>query len=412
LSALLSGLLLNYFLVEPRHTFTIAEPDSAVTIVVLLLVAVAVAALVDGTAKRAREATQASREAELLALFAGSVLRGADLSTLLERVRETYAQRAVAILRVTDDVESVVACVGNDPCVSPASADTAIEVGDDEFWMLMSGRQLAARDRRVLTAVAKQAAGLVKQRELSEEAGRAEAIAQADELRRSLLSAVSHDLRTPLAAAKAAVSSLRSDDVDFSAEDTSELLATIEESIDQLTALVGNLLDSSRLAAGVVAPNLQSVYLEETVQRALVGISKHSTGFRSVALDRVKVEVDDAVAMADAGLLERVLANVIDNALRYAPDSPVRVTASTVGGRVLIAVIDDGPGIPRGTAEQLFAPFQRLGDQDNTTGIGLGLSVAKGFVDAMGGTIQATDTPGGGLTVLIELDAPPRDSAI
>ncbi len=412
LSALLSGLLLNYFLVEPRHTFTIAEPDSAVTVVVLLLVAVAVAALVDGTAKRAREATQASREAELLALFAGSVLRGADLSTLLERVRETYAQRAVAILRVTDDVESVVACVGNDPCVSPASADTAIEVGDDEFWMLMSGRQLAARDRRVLTAVAKQAAGLVKQRELSEEAGRAEAIAQADELRRSLLSAVSHDLRTPLAAAKAAVSSLRSDDVDFSAEDTSELLATIEESIDQLTALVGNLLDSSRLAAGVVAPNLQSVYLEETVQRALVGISKHSTGFRSVALDRVKVEVDDAVAMADAGLLERVLANVINNALRYAPDSPVRVTASTVGGRVLIAVIDDGPGIPRGTAEQLFAPFQRLGDQDNTTGIGLGLSVAKGFVDAMGGTIQATDTPGGGLTVLIELDAPPRDSAI
>ena len=410
LAAVLSGLLLNYFLVEPRHTFTIAEPDSAITVVVLLAVAVAVAALVDGAAKRAREATQASREAELLALFAGSVLRGADLGTLLERVRETYAQRAVSMLRVIDDTESVVACVGEDPCVSVDSADTAIEVGDDEFWMLMAGRQLAARDRRVLTAVAKQAAGLVKQRELSEEAGRAEAIAQADELRRSLLSAVSHDLRTPLAAAKAAVSSLRSDDVDFSAEDTSELLATIEESIDQLTALVGNLLDSSRLAAGVIAPNLQSVYLEETVQRALVGISKHSTGFRSVALDRVKVEVDDAVAMADAGLLERVLANVIDNALRYAPDSPVRVTASTVGGRVLIAVIDEGPGIPRGTAEQLFAPFQRLGDQDNTTGVGLGLSVAKGFVDAMGGTIQATDTPGGGLTVLVEFASPPKDS--
>ena len=410
LAAVLSGLLLNYFLVEPRHTFTIAEPDSAITVVVLLAVAVAVAALVDGAAKRAREATQASREAELLALFAGSVLRGADLDTLLERVRETYSQRAVSMLRVIDDEEHVVACVGSDPCVSVDSADTAIEVGDDEFWMLMAGRQLAARDRRVLTAVAKQAAGLVKQRELSEEAGRAEAIAQADELRRSLLSAVSHDLRTPLAAAKAAVSSLRSDDVDFSAEDTSELLATIEESIDQLTALVGNLLDSSRLAAGVIAPNLQSVYLEETVQRALVGISKHSTGFRSVALDRVKVEVDDAVAMADAGLLERVLANVIDNALRYAPDSPVRVTASTVGGRVLIAVIDEGPGIPRGTAEQLFAPFQRLGDQDNTTGVGLGLSVAKGFVDAMGGTIQATDTPGGGLTVLVEFASPPKDS--
>ena len=159
------------------------------------------------------------------------------------------------------------------------TADTAIEVGDDEFWMLMAGKKLPARDRRVLTAVAKQAAGLVKQRELTEEAGKAEAIARADELRRSLLSAVSHDLRTPLAAAKAAVSSLRSDDVDFSAEDTAELLATIEESIDQLTALVGNLLDSSRLAAGVVRPELRRVYLEETVQRALLGISKGTTGF-------------------------------------------------------------------------------------------------------------------------------------
>jgi two-component system sensor histidine kinase KdpD len=409
-SAVLSGLLLNYFLVEPLHTFTIAEPDSAITIVVLLAVAVAVAALVDGAANRAREATQASREAELLALFAGSVLRGADLDALLERVRETYAQRAVSVLRVTGEEVRIVACVGNDPCVSVESADTAIDVGDDEFWMLMAGRRLAARDRRVLTAVAKQAAGLVKQRELSEEASKAEAIAQADELRRSLLSAVSHDLRTPIAAAKAAVSSLRSDDVDFSPADTAELLATIEESIDQLTALVGNLLDSSRLAAGVVSPDLLRVYLEETVQRALVGISKHSTGFRRVSLDRVKVDVADAVVMADSGLLERVLANLIDNALRYAPDSLVRVTASSVGDRVLIAVIDEGPGIPRGTAEQLFAPFQRLGDHDNNSGVGLGLSVAKGFVEAMNGTIQATDTPGGGLTVLVELAAPDQDS--
>ena len=408
LSALLSGLLLNYFLVDPRYTFTIAEPDSAVTVVVLLVVAVAVAALVDGAASRAREARHASQEAELLALFAGSVLRGADLDTLLERVRETYSQRAVSLLR---EGSGIVGCVGTDPCVDVDTADTAIEVGDDEFWLLMSGRKLAARDRRVLGAVAKQAAGLVKQRELTEEAGKAEAIAQADELRRSLLSAVSHDLRTPLAAAKAAVSSLRSNDVDFSAEDTAELLATIEESIDQLTALVGNLLDSSRLAAGVLRPELRRVYLEETVQRALLGISKGVTGFRRQGLDRVKVEVDDAVVMADSGLLERVLANLIDNALRYAPDSPVRVTAGQVGDRVLIAVVDEGPGIPRGAEEQLFAPFQRLGDNDTSIGVGLGLSVARGFVEAMGGTISATDTPGGGLTAEIDLAAPPKDGS-
>jgi two-component system, OmpR family, sensor histidine kinase KdpD len=403
LSALLSGLLLNYFLIEPRHTFTIAEPDSAVTIVVLLLVAIAVAVLVDGAASRAREARRASQEAELLALFAGSVLRGADLDTLLERVRETYSQRAVSLLR---EGSGIVGCVGKDPCVDVDTADTAIEVGDDEFWLLMAGRKLAARDRRVLGAVAKQAAGLVKQRELTEEAGKAEAIAQADELRRSLLSAVSHDLRTPLAAAKAAVSSLRSNDVDFSAEDTAELLATIEESIDQLTALVGNLLDSSRLAAGVLRPELRLVYLEEAVQRALLGISKGITGFRRQGIDRVKVDVDDAVVMADSGLLERVLANLIDNALRYAADSPIRVTAGQVGDRVLIAVVDEGPGIPRGTEDQLFAPFQRLGDHDTSIGVGLGLSVARGFVEAMGGAISATDTPGGGLTVEIDLAAP------
>jgi two-component system sensor histidine kinase KdpD len=413
LSAVLSGLLLNYYLIAPRHSFTIAEPNSAITELVLLLIAVAVAVLVDFAAKRTREARRASQEAELLTLFAGSVLRGADLETLLERVRETYAQRAVTMLREPSEEErasgtksEVVACVGRDPCITVDFADTAIEVGDDEFWMLLAGRKLFARDRRVLGAVARQAAGLIRQRELAEEASQAEAIRRADELRRSLLSAVSHDLRTPLAAAKVAVSSLRAEDVAFSAGDTAELLATIEESIDQLTALVGNLLDSSRLAAGVVKPDLHTVYLEETTQRALVSIGKGATGFYRSAIDRVKVDVGDAVVMADPGLLERVLANLIDNALRYAPNCVVRVNAGRVGDRVLINVIDDGPGVLRGTEDQIFEAFQRLGDNDNTTGVGLGMSVARGFVEAMGGTIAASNTPGGGLTVVVDLAAP------
>ncbi len=417
LSAVLSGLLLNYYLTPPRHSFTIAEPNAAVTELVLLIIAVAIAVLVDGAANRTREARLASQEAELLTLFAGSVLRGADLDTLLERVRETYSQRAVSMLREPSEEDRaagskghIVACVGDDPCVTVDSADTAIEVGDDEFWMLLAGRKLSARDRRVLGAVARQAAGLIRQRELAEEAGRSQAIVQADELRRSLLSAVSHDLRTPLAAAKVAVSSLRAEDVAFSAQDTAELLATIEESIDQLTALVGNLLDSSRLAAGVVQPELRRVYLEEAVQRALVSIGKGATGFYRSAIDRVKVDVGDAVVLADAGLLERVLANLIDNALRYAPNCVVRVNAGRVGDRVLINVIDEGPGIPAGTEDQVFGAFQRLGDHDNTTGVGLGMSVARGFVEAMGGTIAAGDTPGGGLTVVVDLAAPQEDS--
>lgn len=409
LSAMLSGLLLNYFLIAPRHSFTIAEPNSAITELVLLLIAVAVAVLVDGAAKRAREARLASQDAELLTLFARSVLRGADLETLLERVRETYSQRAVSMLREHPGGTHTVVSVGKDPCTTVDSADTAIKVGDQglsEFWMLMAGKKLPTRDRKVLTAVATQAAGLIRQRELAEEANRTQAIVQADELRRSLLSAVSHDLRTPLAAAKVAVSSLRVADIAFSAEDTAELLATIEESVDQLTALVGNLLDSSRLAAGVVRPELHRVYLEETVQRALVSIGKGATGFYRSAIDRVKVDVGGAVVLADAGLLERVLANLIDNALRYAPDCVVRVNAGRVGDRVLINVIDEGPGVPYGAEEQIFGAFQRMGDQDNTTGVGLGMSVARGFVEAMGGTITAGDTPGGGLTVMVDLAAP------
>jgi len=405
LSGLLSGALLVYFLTDPRHAFTIAKSSHAVTIVVLLGVAMAIAVLVDAAASRAREARRATQEAELLALFAGSVLRGADLTTLLERVREAYSQRAVCLVRDVDGHPVTVASVGKDPCATVDSADTAVKVGDEEFWMLMSGRALTGRDRRVLSVVATQAAGLVKQGELAEEAGKAQSLAEADELRRLLLSALGHDLRTPLTAAKAAVSSLRAEDVWFSPEDTAELLATVEESIDQLTSLVANLLDSSRLAAGVVRPQLSEVYLEEVVQRALVGIGKRTTVFGRGSLDRVKVEVGGTVAMADAGLLERVLANLIDNALRYAPNSMVRVNAGQVGARVLINVVDEGPGVAKGAAEQMFEPFQRLGDTDNSSGLGLGLSVAKGFVEAMGGTIAATDTPGGGLTVLVDLEA-------
>ena len=407
LSGLLSGALLVYFLTDPRYSFAVDNPSNAVTIVVLLGVAMAIAVLVDAAASRAREARRATQEAELLALFASSVLRGADLATLLERVREAYSQRAVCLVRDVDGHWVPVASVGKDPCATVDSADTAVKVGDEEFWMLMSGRALTGRDRRVLSVVATQAAGLVKQGELAEEAGKVQSLAEADEMRRLLLSALGHDLRTPLTAAKAAVSSLRAEDVWFSPEDTAELLATVEESIDQLSALVANLLDSSRLAAGVVRPQLSEVYLEEVVQRALVSIGKRTTVFGRASLDRVKVEVGGTVAMADAGLLERVLANVIDNALRYAPRSMVRVNAGQVGARVLINIVDEGPGVAKGAAEQMFEPFQRLGDTDNSTGLGLGLSVAKGFVEAMGGTITASDTPGGGLTILVDLAAQP-----
>ncbi|WP_235871030.1 sensor histidine kinase [Rhodococcus spongiicola] len=408
LSALVSGLLLNFFFTDPLYSFTIADPENFVTTMVLLVVAVAVGVLVDAAAKRAREARHASQEAELLALFAGSVLRGADLPALLEKVRETYSQTGVSVVRRG---EGVVSSAGVSPPTSVDEAGTVCEAGAGEYALLLAGAELGARDRKVLGAVANQAVGLIRQKQLAEEAGKASALAEADRLRRSLLSAVSHDLRTPLAAVKVAVSSLRSADIEFSPQDTAELLATVEESTDQLTALVGNLLDSSRLAAGVVKPTLRRVYLEEVVHRALVGAGVGRPGSGRRGRDRVKVEVGDAVVMADAGLLERVIANLLDNALRYAPDEPVRIGAARVGDRMTITVADTGPGLARGTHDQVFDAFQRLGDRDNTIGVGLGLSVVKGLVEAMGGTVSAMDTPGGGLTMAVELAACPIGGA-
>ncbi len=263
--------------------------------------------------------------------------------------------------------------------------------------MFLAGPPTRAHDRRVLTAVANQAAGLVRQSRLIEEAGHANALAEADVLRRALLSAVSHDLRTPLAAVKAASSSLRSTDVEFSAEDTAELLATIDESADQLTALVGNLLDSSRLQAGVVRPTLAPVYVEDAVQRALAGSSAQA--------GTVHVDVGDVQVLADFGLLERVLANLVDNSVRHGDASEIRIGAVQRGERASITVADSGPGVGRGAGQTMFDAFQRLGDRNATAGVGLGLSVVRGFVEAMGGEVDASDTPGGGLTITIDLAA-------
>ncbi|WP_072804991.1 sensor histidine kinase [Rhodococcoides yunnanense] len=395
LSALIAGFLLNFFFTAPRYSLTVAEPENFVVTVVLLIVAVAVAVLVDTASRRAREARRASQEAELLTLFAGSVLRGADLDALLGRVRETYGQRAVAL--VEDATGEPVGSVGPAPAPTMEQADTRIDAPGGEFTMVLAGTRTRAHDRRVLTAVANQAAGLVRQARLTEEASRARALAEADVLRRALLSAVSHDLRTPLAAVKAASSSLRSTDVEFSPEDTAELLATIDESTDQLTALVGNLLDSSRLQAGAVRPNLQPVFVEDVVHRALVG---------SVApAERVHIDVGDIEVLADIGLLERVLANLVDNSARHAAGSDIRIGATRNGEQVSIMVADSGPGIEQGTESTMFDAFQRLGDRNNSVGVGLGLSVVRGFVDAMGGSVAASDTPGGGLTITVDLKA-------
>jgi two-component system sensor histidine kinase KdpD len=425
LEAIAGSLLLNYFFIPPIHQFTIAEANNALAIIVFVIVAVLVSSVVDRAARRTKQAARASAESELLVTTAGSVLRGQQaLPALLEQVRESFGMRSVSLLecatadcgdggqptRAATSAASrlrgpgtgwkAVATAGDEPVTSPGDADVEVPV-TDSLSLALRGRTLPAADRRVLGAFAAYAAAALEQMRLAAEAEAAKPIAEADRMRTALLAAVSHDLRTPLASAKAAVTSLRSPDVHWDATDREELLATADESLDRLARLVDNLLDMSRLQAGALSLFPRPVGLDEIIARSLDDLGPRS---RSVLVD---IPEDLPEVRVDPAILERVIVNLTENALRYSPPAgqPPLLTASALADRVELRVIDRGPGIPEKERDQMFVPFQRLGDTDNTTGVGLGLALSRGFAEAMGGTLAAEETPGGGLTMAVSMPA-------
>jgi two-component system sensor histidine kinase KdpD len=338
---------------------------------------------------------------------AGSVLRGEHpLTALLEQLRETFGLAGVALLERSPEHPTAwrrAATVGPHEAASPADGDAAVPIGD-ELMLVLTGRLLDAADRRVLGALAAQAEVALRQQRLAAQAATADRIGAADRLRSALLSAVSHDLRTPLASAKAAVTSLRSPDVAFGPEDRDELLATADESLDRLSRLVENLLDLSRLQAGALAVFPQPVGLEDILPAVLRELEP--------AVVESALELDLPEVMADPGLLERILVNVGTNAVRHSPpDRPPRIKGSAHRDRVEVRVIDFGPGVPEADWDRIFVPFQRLGDRDNTTGVGLGLALSRGLAEAMGGTLEPESTPGGGLTMVLALPAAPVPAA-
>ncbi|WP_217566193.1 sensor histidine kinase KdpD [Streptomyces sp. GbtcB7] len=399
-SAAFGSLLLNYFYTPPLHRLTIADPKNIVAIAIFVGVAVSVASVVDLAARRTHQAARLRAESEILSFLAGSVLRGeTSLEALLERVRETFGMESVALLERAGDVDpwTCAGSVGPRSPKRPEDADVDMPVGD-HMALALSGRVLPASDRRVLAAFAAQAAVVLDRQRLQHEADQAKELAEGNRIRTALLAAVSHDLRTPLAAIKAAVSSLRSDDVAWSEEDQAELLEAIEEGADRLDHLVGNLLDMSRLQTGTVTPLIREIDLDEVVPMALGGVPEGSA----------ELDIPETLPMVavDPGLLERAVANLVENAVKYSPtDEPVLVAASAMADRVEVRVVDRGPGVPDEAKDRIFAPFQRYGDAPRGAGVGLGLAVARGFAEAMGGTLNAEDTPGGGLTMVLTVRA-------
>ncbi|MFC8274580.1 ATP-binding protein [Streptomyces sp. NPDC057271] len=407
-SATVGSLLLNWYFTPPVHTWTIADPENIFAFFVFFAVAASVASVVGLAARRTQQAARLRAESETLSLLAGSVLRGdTSLEALLDRVRETFAMESVALLERADDVEPWT-CVGSvgqaRPVARPEDADVDMPVSD-HLALALTGRVLPAEDRRVLGAFASQAAVVLDRQRLVGEAAEARKLAEGNKIRTALLAAVSHDLRTPLAAIKAAVTSLRADDVEWSQEDQAELLAGIEEGTDRLDHLVGNLLDMSRLQTGTVMPVFRETDVDEVVPMALGGVPE----------DSVVLDIPETLPMVtvDRGLLERAVANIVENAVKYTPSgTPVLVAASAIGDRVELRVVDRGPGIPDEAKDAVFEPFQRYGDAPRGAGVGLGLAVARGFVEAMGGTVSAEDTPGGGLTMVIALPKTPSHQPV
>jgi len=399
ISAVFGSGLLNYFFTPPYYTLSIRDANNALALFVFVLVATMVSSTVDAAARRTREAARAASESRILAGLAGSVLGGEEaLQSMLERVREMFALSSVTLFERREDRWTTVASAGP-PCKEPADSDTEVPAGDD-LRLALCGRLLEAQDQRLIGAFAAQVAVVRDRIKLSLAAAEAAPLAEANKTRTALLAAVGHDLRTPLAAAKASVSSMLSHDVDLAEEDRRELLVTADESLDRLTALVDNLLDMSRLQSGGLTLDLRRTAVEEVAARALDDLGPYG---RMVLVD---IPHDIPRVYADPGLLERVLANVLTNAQRYSPgDNPPILTASQLGDRVEIRVIDRGPGIPPGDRDRVFLPFQRLGDTDNTTGVGLGLALARGLTEAMHGTMDPEETPGGGLTMVIALEA-------
>lgn len=393
-TAVAAPLLANWFLIEPYHTLRVADPENAVELVVFVSVALVVSTFVSVAARRSAEADQARREAASLARLAGS--GGPDaLAVVTEELCSTFGLDGVAVLRTAEGGSETIASSGPNPPDDPTHADIAEPLTDDTV-LAARGRALTADEHRVLRVFLQQLSSAVEQHRVASLAAEADALARAEELRTGLLRAVSHDLRSPLAAVKAAVSSLRQEDVEWPADVRADFLASIEEETDRLNRIIGNLLDMSRLQAGAVTPMLRTVALEEVVPAAL-----HSLGTRADTVD-LAFDPDVPDVLVDPALLERVVANLAANAIAFSPSGErVRVTARAGDSCVHLYVIDHGPGIRPKDRSGVLQPFHRVSDMGRNDGVGLGLAIADGLTRAMNGTLELRDTPSGGLTVVV-----------
>ncbi|MEU1852739.1 ATP-binding protein [Streptomyces sp. NPDC019990] len=399
MAAVTSDVLVNFFFVPPYRTLTVENRDLFITLAVYVVVATTVSVAVDLAARQRAAAARSGVEAALLARITEAPLEERPLSAVLEHVRNSFGMTGAALLERDGDGERPVAVAGEPPSADPTLSAPAGE----HLRLVADGPAVFAADQRFLTLLATAAARALQAERLAAQAARTRELTEIDKLRAALLAAVGHDLRTPLAGIKACVSSLREPDLELTDAQQAELLATVDASADKMNDLVENLLALSRLQAGALSVHPRATAVDEVTAAALL----HTPQTPGRTLE---VDVPDNLppVWADPGLLERVIANLVANALDAGPPGqPVHVHARQDANVIRLQVIDHGTGIPADQRERVFAPFQRLDDHTTRHGLGLGLAIARGFTEAMNGTLTPTDTPGGGLTMTLAIPTAP-----
>ena len=395
LAAVIAPVLANLFLIPPYHTLRISDTGDLLELMVFITTTMVVSAFVSIAAKRQTESRQAWREATVLSQLATSSNIDA-VSSILELFCETYGFTSASLVLSEDGHEKPVASVG--VAMTQENSPSFKRAVSEKYLLIADGNSDNHDSDRMMRAFLEQLSLALTQRELRDKATEAATLAKADELRTAILRSVSHDLRSPIANIKASVSSLLQDDVTWSSEEVDEFIVAIDADTDRLTRIVSNLLDMSRLEAGVLRPNIRRIALEEVLPVAIEAAGG--------AASRLVLEIPDDIhdVWADAALLERVLDNVLQNALKWSPPSSIiMVKCRETLQDTHISIVDRGPGIPEHKKHVVMQPFHRLEDNSPSGGLGLGLAIADRMMNAMSGHIDLLDTVGGGLTVDISL---------
>jgi two-component system sensor histidine kinase KdpD len=396
LSGLLAFLCFNFFFLQPYYTFTVHKTQDVITLFVFLIVAALMSQLIGqaktGTRLAKKREWEATRMYELIAALAGLTNEKDILLALKKCITDTFGFTQVEIKTPSDPIRIERAPSSEKmqkQLVVPMETRTKM-IG--EIWVNDPEIKLSFEERRLLHAFAYQGALAIERVHLVERENEARVFEESDRLKTSLLNSISHELRSPLAAIKASVSSLRIGAVKWDSPARKELLATVEEETDQLNLLVGNLLDMSRIEAGALLPKKQWNSLPEIVSSVVTRLNSQ------LAQNEIKLDFpgDLPLVATDYVMMEQVFSNLINNGIKYAPKgSPIVIKATKEKENMHIQVINQGPAVPDEHLEHIFDKFFRITKADKITGTGLGLSICKGIVEAHGGRIWAENLPEG-----------------